>query len=268
MTPTRIIALYHFADLADYAGLREPLLALARDGGVRGTLLLAAEGINGTIAGPAAGVQAVLDWLAAVPQLAGLAWKESWADEQPFVRLRIRLKREIVTLGVPGVDPARGGAYVKPEDWNALISQPDVLVLDTRNHFEASIGSFAGAVDPGTVSFSQFPQYVRDHLDPERQPKVAMFCTGGIRCEKASAYLRQQGFAEVYQLEGGILNYLASVPREESLWRGECFVFDGRISVDHDLRPGSYELRRACGHPRPAGGEDGDSCPHCPPAGG
>lgn len=262
MPATRIVALYQFASLPDYADLRQPLLALGLAGDVRGTLLLAAEGVNGTIAAPAEGVQAVLDRLVADPRLAGLTWKESWADEQPFARLRVRLKREIVTLGVPDIDPARGGTYVKPEDWNALISQPDVLVLDTRNHFEVGIGTFAGAVDPGTESFSQFPAYVRERLDPQRQPKIAMFCTGGIRCEKASAYLRQQGFAEIYQLEGGILNYLASVPRETSLWRGECFVFDGRVAVDHDLRPGSHELRRACGHAQPAGA-DSDSCPYC-----
>ena len=238
MPDVLIAALYTFADLPDYEDLRAPLIAVARGGGVRGSLLLAAEGVNGTIAGPAAGVSRVLDHLRADPRLQNLELKFSTADRMPFKRLKVRLKREIVSLGVAGVDPRRAvGTYVEPGDWNALIEAPDVVVVDTRNAYEVAFGTFDGALDPGTTSFRSFPQWVRDAAVLKDKPKVAMFCTGGIRCEKATALLVDLGFPEVYHLKGGILNYLEKVPEPESRWRGDCFVFDERIAVDHRLRP-------------------------------
>lgn len=238
MSDVRISAFYHFTPLEDHEGLRLPLLDLCRAEGVRGSILLASEGVNGTIAGPEAGIAAVLALLRSDPRLADLAEKASHADRMPFRRMKVRLKREIVSLGVEGIDPRRVvGTYVPPADWNALIADPDVVLIDTRNDYEVAFGTFEGAVSPETRSFRSFPEWVRSARQVANKPKVAMFCTGGIRCEKASALLLEEGFGEVYHLEGGILNYLEKVPREESLWRGDCFVFDERIAVDHDLAP-------------------------------
>ena len=239
MTDIRISAFYHFASLPDFEALREPLLETAGAAGVRGSILLASEGVNGTIAGTEAGIAEVLAWLRSDPRLAGLREKASWAERIPFARLKVRLKREIVSLGVAGIDPTRQvGTYVAPQDWNELISDPDVLVVDTRNDYEVAFGTFEGASSPDTRSFRAFPQWLRQQREEASAPrKVAMFCTGGIRCEKATALLLSEGFEEVYHLDGGILNYLEKVPQEESLWRGDCFVFDERIAVDHALRP-------------------------------
>ncbi len=265
-----VAALYKFAPLPDFAELRAPLSKVCREQEVMGTLLLAGEGINGTIAGTRRGVDAVLAHLRRDERLADLEHKESHAEKMPFHRMKVRLKKEIVTLGVPEVDPNRKvGQYVKPEDWNAVISDPDVVVIDTRNDYEVGIGSFEGATDPKTETFRQFPDYVKDNLDPKKHRKVAMFCTGGIRCEKASSYMLQQGFDEVYHLQGGILKYLETVPETESLWRGECFVFDGRVAVTHGLGEGSYSECRGCRAPlSPADRnsplyERGVSCPFC-----
>jgi UPF0176 protein len=267
--PFVIAALYQFAPLDDFHALREPLLDFCLQHDVRGSLLLAAEGINGTIAGTREAIDAVLAFLKRDPRLARLEHKESFDEVQPFRRMKVKLKREIVTLGVEGIDPNREvGTYVDPRDWNAVISDPEVLLLDTRNDYEVQIGTFEGAVNPNTETFRQFPDFVRT-IDPAKHRKVAMFCTGGIRCEKASAYLLRQGFAEVYHLKGGILKYLEEVPEQESLWRGECFVFDDRVTVDHRLRKGSYDLCHGCGWPVSAADrespkyEEGVSCPHC-----
>ena len=242
-------AFYHFASLPDVADMRAPLLALCAQHGVSGTLLLATEGVNGTIAGAPESVRAVLDWLRADPRLATLEHKESPAERAPFHRMKVRLKREIVTLGVPGLDPAsNAGTYVEPADWNALIADPEVVLIDTRNDYEVAIGSFAGAIDPGTRCFTELPAWLDAH--PELQGrKVAMFCTGGIRCEKSTALLRSRGFDAVYHLKGGILKYLEVVPIEASRWRGECFVFDERVSVGHGLVQGGHTLCRSCRHP-------------------
>lgn len=269
-SPTVVAALYKFVGLPDCRELQLRLLDFCRARDIKGTLLLAEEGINGTIAGTRAGIDAVLGYLKADPRLADLEHKESYTDEPPFLRMKVKLKREIVTLGVPNVDPGSWvGHYVEPGDWNALISDPEVLLVDTRNDYECSIGTFKGAVNPQTESFREFPEYVRDNLDPKRHKKIAMFCTGGIRCEKATSYLLNQGFEQVYHLKGGILKYLETVPKEESLWEGECFVFDSRVAVDHGLAEGSYDQCHACRHPvseeDKASGlyEPGVQCPHC-----
>jgi UPF0176 protein len=270
--PYLTAALYKFVDLPEHADWREPLRALCEAQGVKGTLLLAREGINGTVAGPEAGVRAVLAWLRRDPRLADLQHKEAWAEAPPFHRLKVRLKREIVTLGVPGLDPTKTvGTYVKPADWNALIEQPDVLLIDTRNHYEVKIGSFEGAIDPGIRSFTELPAWLarQPALQGERKPRVAMFCTGGIRCEKSTALLKMQGFEDVYHLEGGILKYLEEVPPEHSRWQGECFVFDERVSVGHGLQAGASALCRSCRWPLTEADrcsplfEEGVSCPHC-----
>ncbi|POF28626.1 oxygen-dependent tRNA uridine(34) hydroxylase TrhO [Roseibium marinum] len=233
-----VSALYMFTPLDDFEAMREPLKAFCEARDVRGSLLLASEGINGTICGPEAGVRAVLAHLRADPRLSGLSHKESWCDRHVFKRMKVRLKQEIVRLAVDGVDPNEiVGEYVPPEDWNALISDPDVVVVDTRNDYEYAFGTFAGAVNPQTQSFREFPDWVESQDDLRKKPKVAMFCTGGIRCEKATAWMLKNGFSEVYHLEGGILNYLEKVPEASSLWKGECFVFDDRVSVDHKLQP-------------------------------
>ncbi len=242
-----IAALYHFARIDNFAELQEPLREFCEAQGVHGSLLLAREGVNGTISGSREGIDAVLAWLRADPRLAGLEHKESFADKHPFIRLKVKLKKEIVTMGVPFVDPTElVGTYVDPKDWNALISDPDVVVLDTRNDYEVAIGTFEHALDPKTRTFREFPDYVSRELDPTKHKKVAMFCTGGIRCEKASSYMRQQGFDEVYHLKGGILKYLEEVPESESLWQGECFVFDERVGVTHGLKIGEAELCYGC----------------------
>ena len=265
-----VAALYKFVRLDNYQALQQPLLDTMHRLAVRGTLLLAAEGINGTVSGTRAAIDALLDWLAQDPNLGAIEHKESYVDAHPFLRTKVKLKREIVTLGVEGIDPRHVvGTYVAPEDWNALISDPEVLLIDTRNDYEVAVGSFRGAVNPETTSFREFPDYVREHLDPAQHRKVAMFCTGGIRCEKSTAYLKEQGFEEVYHLKGGILKYLEEVPAETSLWEGECFVFDERVTVDHSLQPGQYDQCHACR--RPISAEDkasplyqpGVSCPHC-----
>ena len=245
-----IASLYHFARFADPATLRGPLLDLCRAQGVSGTILLAPEGVNGTIAGTAPAIALVLDHIRALPGCAALLWKQSHAAEQPFNRMKVRLKREIVTMGQPDVDPlAAVGHYVKPADWNALISAPDVAVIDTRNDYEVGIGTFVGAVDPQTKSFGEFPAWWAANKDRFHNKRIAMFCTGGIRCEKSTNYLLGQGVPKVFHLAGGILKYLEDVPQTESLWQGECFVFDGRVSVGHGLTEGLHELCHACRRP-------------------
>jgi len=237
-----VAAFYQFTPFEDPAALKVALAALACAEGVKGTILLAPEGINGTIAGTPKGVAAVIAHVRALPGCADLGWKESTAEAMPFRRMKVRLKREIVTLGQPGVDPRAGvGTYVAPADWNALIGDPAVAVIDTRNAYEVAAGSFAGAEDPGTETFGGFPRWWQRNRERFAGRKVAMFCTGGIRCEKATAWLAGQGVAEVYHLQGGILRYLAEVPEAESLWRGECFVFDERGAVGHGLRPAGQD---------------------------
>lgn len=250
MSNVVVSALYRFVALEDYIDLRQPLLEVMLENQVTGTLLLAKEGINGTIAGSAAGIDSVLAWLKNDPRLARLSHKESYCDAVPFYRTKVKLKKEIVTMGVEGIDPNEVvGTYVKPKDWNSLISDPEVLLVDTRNHYEVKIGTFKDALDPNTETFREFPQYVSDNLDKSKHKKVAMYCTGGIRCEKSTAFLKQQGFEEVYHLEGGILKYLEEVPEQESLWEGECFVFDNRVAVDHGLEKGQYDQCHACRMP-------------------
>lgn len=265
-----VAAFYRFVSLPDHADLRAPLRALCEAKGVKGTILLAEEGINGTIAGPAAGVRAVLAHLRSDPRLGELEAKESWAETMPFRRLKVRLKREIVTLGVPGLDPNEEvGTYVEPKDWNALIAEPDVVVIDARNDYEVAIGTFEGAIDPKTASFRELPDWLDQQDELADKPRVAMFCTGGIRCEKSTALLKARGFGEVYHLKGGILKYLETIPEEESRWQGECYVFDERVSVGHGLAPGSYRLCHACGDPVSEADaksplfEAGVSCPGC-----
>ena len=265
-----IAALYHFTRFDDPGALRAPLGATCEAGGVRGSLLLAREGINGTIAGPRAGIDAVLSYIRALPGCADLEWKESTASVPPFARLKVRLKREIVTMGVPGIDPkARVGHYVRPQDWNALISAPDVAVIDTRNEYEVAIGTFEGAIDPETKSFRDFPAWWEANKHRFHNKRIAMFCTGGIRCEKSTNYLIGEGVEAVYHLKGGILQYLEDVPKDESLWRGDCFVFDERVSVGHGLVEGPHLLCRACRQPllpedtRLPEFEAGVSCHHC-----
>ena len=245
-----VCALYHFTRFGDPAALREPLLAVCRDNAITGTLLLAKEGINGTVAGPKTGIETVLTHLRALPGCADLEWKLSPAKERPFPRMKVRLKKEIVTMGVPDVDPrARVGHYVQPADWNELIQSPDVAVIDTRNDYEVAIGTFEGAVDPKTDSFREFPAWWERNKDRFHNKRIAMFCTGGIRCEKSTNYLLSQGVEEVYHLKGGILKYLEEVPAEHSTWQGECFVFDGRVSVGHGLKEGPHLLCHACRRP-------------------
>lgn len=270
MSKTLVTAFYRFVTLDDYRDLRQPLLEQMRSEQIKGTVLLAAEGINGTIAGPEAGVAALFEWFDKDPRLAAIPRKTAWHDQPPFFRTKVRLKKEIVKFGVPGIDPLKhAGTYVPPAEWNALISDPEVMVIDTRNDYEVQIGTFQNAVQPHTKRFSELPEYVEKQLGGDKGKKIAMFCTGGIRCEKSTAYLKQQGFDQVYHLEGGILNYLAEVPEEESLWQGECFVFDRRVAVNHQLEQGEYEECHACRMPLSA--EDrqiesyqpGVSCRHC-----
>ena len=280
--PFLTTALYQFVELPDHAALQAPLLAVCEAHGIKGTLLLAAEGINGTIAGLPDDVHAVLAYLRSDPlfnnRLAKLEHKESWASAMPFYRMKVRLKKEIVTLGVPDVHPAlMAGQYVKPQDWNQLIAEPGVVLVDTRNDYEVSIGTFAGAVNPATTSFSELPGWVDKEMQSGGKlaevhgikPKVAMFCTGGIRCEKSTAFLKSKGFDEVYHLQGGILKYLETVPEAQSQWQGQCFVFDERVSVGHGLVEGDLELCRSCRAPLTEAAkaspqyERGVSCPGC-----
>ncbi len=272
----RVAAFYRFVAFApgELERLRLRLVELGGALDLRGTILLAEEGINGTVSGPEAGVEALLAELLADPRLAELEVKRSEAPCQAFHRFRVRRKREIVTLGCARVDPVEGvGTYVAPADWDALIADPDTLVIDTRNAYEVAVGSFEGAIDPGTECFRDFPAWAERELRPlveRRRPKaLALFCTGGIRCEKATALLRQQGFEGVHHLRGGILRYLEEVPEAGSRWRGECFVFDQRVAVNHRLEPGSHRLCHACGLPlspadrRLASYVEGVSCRHC-----
>ncbi|MFA6041183.1 MAG: rhodanese-related sulfurtransferase [Methylophilus sp.] len=263
-------ALYKFVSLPDYKDLQQPILEACVKHRIKGTLLLALEGINGTIAGQPEDIKAILNYLRLDPRLHDLEHKESYADNHPFYRMKVKLKKEIVTMGVAGVNPNDVvGTYVKPEDWNDLISDPDVILLDTRNDYEVHIGTFQGAVDPKTTTFREFPQFVAQNLDKTKHKKVAMFCTGGIRCEKASSYMKQQGFEEVYHLQGGILKYLETVPQEQSMWQGECFVFDQRVAVKHGLEEGDYDQCYACRMPLSPEELQSDkytpgiSCPHC-----
>jgi UPF0176 protein len=267
-------AFYLFVDLPNFVERRAALLAFCEAHNVKGSILLAREGINGTIAGATPDVHAVLSYLRQDPKFAPLEHKESFANKPPFHRMKVRLKKEIVTMGVEGISPTHmAGTYVKPEDWNALISEPDVVVIDTRNHYEVDIGTFKGAIDPKIQSFSQLPEWVNQAKSLEakngKKPRVAMFCTGGIRCEKSTALMRTHGYEDVYHLQGGILKYLEVIPPEKSLWEGECFVFDERVSVTHGLHQGTQELCRCCREPLPADAktsplfELGVSCPRC-----
>ncbi|ATC98700.1 rhodanese-related sulfurtransferase [Pseudoalteromonas spongiae] len=265
-----VCALYKFVSLPNYKEIRQPLLNTMEQHNVRGTLLLAEEGINGTVAAKREGIDALLAWLDKQPGLDNIVSKESFDDECPFYRTKVKLKKEIVTMGVQGIDPKEVvGTYVKPKDWNALISDPDVVLVDTRNDYEIEIGTFENAVDPKTKTFREFPQWAKKNLDPSKNKKVAMFCTGGIRCEKSTAYMKEQGFEEVYHLEGGILKYLEEVPKEDTMWKGECFVFDNRVAVDHDLNKGSYDQCHACRMPiteeekQLEAYQEGLSCHHC-----
>ena len=265
-----VAALYHFTRFSDPAGLKPGLLDVCVAQGVKGSLLLAPEGINGTIAGTRDGIDSALAAIRALPGCEGLEWKESFATSMPFGRMKVKLKREIVTMGQPDVDPlARVGNYVAARDWNALISDPDTVVIDTRNDYEVAIGTFRGAVDPGTQAFGEFPDWWQANGNRFAGKRVAMFCTGGIRCEKSTNYLLGQGVNQVYHLKGGILKYLEDVPEAESLWQGQCFVFDDRVSVGHGLQPGGLKLCGACRRPVTAADqadaryEEGVCCPAC-----
>ncbi len=265
-----VCAMYKFVALENFKEIRQPLLETMQANGIKGTLLLAHEGINGTVSGTREGINALLAYLNSDERINPISYKESLHDEQPFYRTKVKLTHEIVTMGVEGIDPRKTvGTYVKPKDWNALISDPDVTVIDTRNGYEIEIGTFKNAIDPKTETFREFPEYVAKELDPSKNKKVAMFCTGGIRCEKSTAYLKEQGFDEVYHLEGGILQYLEDVPKEESMWEGDCFVFDNRVAVNHDLEKSHYEQCYACRLPiteedkQSDKYEPGVSCPHC-----
>jgi len=272
--PIVVAALYQFTPFADLAGLRGPLLRECRAHGIKGTLLLAHEGINGTIAGSPEGMAHVLDHIRAMPGCAQIGVKFADAAAMPFHRMKVRIKREIVTMGEPGIDPrGSAGTYVAPADWNALIADPGTIVIDTRNDYEVAAGTFTGAIDPKTRSFSDFPVWFRRErarlLGEGTPPKVAMFCTGGIRCEKSTAFLKAEGVDEVFHLQGGILKYLETIPPEQSLWQGECFVFDQRVAVGHGLVPGTHVLCHACRRPVSPADQasplytEGESCPAC-----
>ena len=265
-----VCALYKFVTLDNYQDLRSPLHAEMEKLDIRGTLLLANEGINGTIAGTEQGIYQLLTWLKTDPRLNEIDYKLSFTDVMPFNRTKVKLKKEIVTMGIEGIDPKQVvGTYVDPLDWNALISDPEVVLIDTRNDYEFTVGTFKNAINPNTESFREFPAYIKQNLNPDQHKKVAMFCTGGIRCEKSTAYLKEQGFEEVYHLKGGILKYLEVVPEEHTLWQGECFVFDDRITVNHRLEKGHYDQCNACRLPITEADkasvhyEQGVSCPHC-----
>lgn len=264
-----VAALYQFRAVSAPEVLQQLLLSTCLEAGVKGTLLVADEGVNGTIAGTREGIDKVKTVLEG-QGFDAMTYKESLAPTLPFYRTKVKLKKEIVTMGVPGVDPVtQAGTYVKPEDWNALISDPEVLVIDTRNDYEFVVGTFEGAENPNTDNFREFPDYVQARVDPEKHKKVAMFCTGGIRCEKATAYVKSIGVENVYHLQGGILQYLEEVPAEESLWQGECFVFDNRVTVNHDMAPGEYDMCHGCRRPITEADKSsklyqrGVCCPHC-----
>ena len=272
--PYTVCALYQFVSLPEYQAWRAPLVQQLKTYQLVGTLLLAAEGINGTIAGADEAIVAFLQWLQNEAIFddcfVDLDCKFSYSQQRPFHRTKVKLKQEIVTMGLPNIDPNKVvGTYVEAEDWNELISDPDTLLIDTRNHYEVQIGSFSNAINPNTETFREFPDYVKSNLDPNKQQKVAMFCTGGIRCEKASAFMKQQGFEQVFHLKGGILRYLEKVEAAQSLWQGECFVFDDRVAVNHDLAQGQYDQCHACRHPLTADDKKsqfyiaGVSCQRC-----
>jgi UPF0176 protein len=267
-----VASFYRFVPIADSPALRATLQAACRELQISGTILIAPEGLNATVAGEAGAVDTLLAAITSDPRFTGLTVKRSMTTAPPFRRLKVKLKREIVTFGIaaasPGANPAaRVGTYVKPADWNALVRDPGTILLDTRNAYEVAVGTFPGAIDPKTRAFNELPQFVGANLNPSKHRKVAMFCTGGIRCEKASAYLLSQGFAEVYHLEGGILAYLEAVPAEESLWQGECYVFDERVAVQHGVAQGHHTMRPQCGHPvhNDVEGTALSSCPLCRP---
>ena len=264
-----VMAFYQFQRFDDLPLLQAELLKALQQFQMKGTILVAHEGINGTIAGPSPCAEQMLAMLRAIPGLSDLTPKRSYCDEYPFLRSKVKIKQEIVTMGQPDLDPNQPGEYVSPEDWNALISDPDVVLVDTRNDYEVDIGTFAGAINPNTTRFRDFPAFVEENLDPVQHKKVAMFCTGGIRCEKSTAYLKSKGFESVYHLQGGILQYLEDVRPEDSLWQGDCFVFDERVAVDHTLEPAGYIQCHACRRPLTSADTNhpnyvrGESCHHC-----
>lgn len=265
-----VAALYKFVGLPDFHDLREPLLNFCLEQGIKGTLLLAHEGINGTVSGSRQAIDNLLQYFTKDERLADIDHKESVYEAQPFYRMKVKLKKEIVTMGVEDIDPNETvGTYVEPSEWNALISDPEVTLIDTRNYYEYDIGTFEHAVNPNTETFRELPAYVAENMDPGKHKKVAMFCTGGIRCEKSTAYMKKQGFDEVFHLKGGILKYLEEIPQEESLWKGECFVFDNRVSVNHQLEKGIYDQCHGCRHPITEEEKqserylEGVACPRC-----
>ena len=265
-----VLSFYKFVDLDGLSERKDSLLSLCEKNCVNGTFILASEGINATVAGPPGGVDCLIAYLESDPRLSGARYKLSYNEKSPFHRLKVKFKKELVPMGIGGIKPQRlSGKRVPPELWNKLISRPDVLVIDTRNDYENRVGTFRGAVNPETDHFREFPEYVRENLDPGEHTEIAMFCTGGIRCEKATSYLLEKGFKRVYQLEGGVLSYLEQVPGEQSLWEGECFVFDDRTSVGHDLAKGTWSACRNCREPvsaedrRSEGFREGVSCPRC-----
>ena len=270
MNNITVCALYKFTSLKNFESLKQPLQEFCLERDIKGTLLLAHEGINGTVAGNKNAIDELIIHLKTLISLEEIDYKTSFANEMPFYRMKVKLKKEIVTMGVCDIDPSKSaGTYVDAKDWNTLISDPDVILIDTRNDYECEVGTFEGAINPNTESFRQFPAYAKEHLDKNKHKKVAMFCTGGIRCEKSTAHLIEEGFENVYHLKGGILKYLEEVPEEESMWKGECFVFDQRVTVKHGLEIGSYDLCHGCRNPiseeekASSEYEEGVSCPKC-----
>lgn len=270
MSEIVIRAFYKFVRLPDFEEVREKILKVANEQGTKGTILLAEEGINGTVAGARESMDELFKAIQSDARLKPLPYKESISEDQPFYRMKVRLKKEIVTMGVPHIDPNQTvGTYIKGEEWNQLIADPDTVVIDTRNDYEVAIGSFENAINPNTQSFREFPQWVEDNKETLEGKKIAMFCTGGIRCEKSTAFMKEKGYQDVFHLDGGILQYLEDIPKDKSKWNGECFVFDNRVTVNHDLEPGSYNMCHACR--MPLSEEDlkselfvqGVSCPHC-----
>jgi UPF0176 protein len=265
-----VCAMYKFVTLDNHQEIKPKLFKVMDDNHIKGTLLLANEGINGTVAGSREAIDTLLNWLKSDERLTDISYKESFTEVMPFNRTKVKLKKEIVTMGIEGIDPKQVvGTYVEPKNWNALISDPDVVLVDTRNDYEFQVGTFENAINPNTETFREFPQYVQDNMSPAKHKKVAMFCTGGIRCEKSTAYMKEQGYEEVYHLKGGILKYLEDVPKDETMWKGDCFVFDERVTVNHDLERGEYDQCHACRLPITeeeklnAKYQRGVSCPHC-----
>ena len=265
-----VLSFYKFVDLGELSEIKDSLLLLCEKNGINGTFILASEGINATVAGPPEAIDRLIAYLEGDPRFSGTRYKLSYNERSPFHRLKVKFKKELVPMGVGGIKPQRlSGQRVSPEQWNELISRPEVLLIDTRNDYENRVGTFRGAVNPETDHFREFPDYVEENLDPGKHAEIAMFCTGGIRCEKATSYLLEKGFKRVYQLEGGVLSYLEQVSREQSLWEGECFVFDDRTSVGHDLERGTWSTCRNCREPvsaeerRSEGFREGISCSRC-----